>query len=720
MKVKISVAACAVLALFAAQANAADTVKLQEVEVNSVGDNISESGISEGILNKGVASGPLAGKKVLDMPYQVNTMSIEAMNHQGVAGFEDAVKYFPSAQIQTRGGVEVGRPQTRGFQGSVVGNVLWDGFYSVSTTAIPMYMFEGLQIQNGLAGSLYGGQDPAGIFNYTRKRPVPFSNTFWADYTSRSNFGVGWDTSDKFQYVGYRGVFYKSGGARQAKNSDYGRNLASLGLDFYLTENFTIETNFSYYKHKMLGMPGGFWVPGRGGVLNFAVPDAVKTTKAGLEQEWAGSDLKTTTASVKFKYAPTERWYFEGGYQWQKAIRDMYGTDTSFINSNGDFTVAASGGNGAASRFDVQSWFAKATTEFETLGIEHNFGVQANGYIWTIYGARTRGATANLGNSNLHNPRIFSNPGVAKGGGAYKSSQSTMKNLTIADDIKLNDYFSVILSAARSNFENKNKQTGVKTYDESGTSYAASFIYRPVENVSLYFTYADSLQAGSSYTYERTNPRYGETVVLKPFRSKQYEIGAKARIEDIDLSTALYEIKRPIAYLGDNNEYSIQGEQVNRGLEFTAGGKITNDLSVMGGVALIQPKLKKAKQAYAQGKIVVGEPKVQSNLLFDYVVPNTNKLALSANLHYTGKRYADQRNVNAVPAYFTTDLGIRYVTKEWLGKQTTLRFNVNNVFDKRYWVGMFPSNIDGTSNGTGASLFLGQSRTFMLSAEVKF
>ena len=173
-----------------------------------------------------------------------------------------------------------------------------------------------------------------------------------------------------------------------------------------------------------------------------------------------------------------------------------------------------------------------------------------------------------------------------------------MKNLTIADDIKLNDYFSVILSAARSNFENKNKQTGVKTYDESGTSYAASFIYRPVENVSLYFTYADSLQAGSSYTYERTNPRYGETVVLKPFRSKQYEIGAKARIEDIDLSTALYEIKRPIAYLGDNNEYSIQGEQVNRGMEFTAGGKITNDLSVMGGVALIQPKLKKAKQAY--------------------------------------------------------------------------------------------------------------------------
>ena len=82
MKIGFSVVACAVLALFAAQANAAETVKLQGVEVNSVGDNISESGISEGILNKGVASGPLAGKKIQNMPYQINTVTRELMDNQ--------------------------------------------------------------------------------------------------------------------------------------------------------------------------------------------------------------------------------------------------------------------------------------------------------------------------------------------------------------------------------------------------------------------------------------------------------------------------------------------------------------------------------------------------------------------------------------------------------------------------------------------------------------
>ena len=75
MRVKFSVAACAVLALFAAQANAADTVKLEGVEINSVGDNISESGISEGILTKNVQNGILAGKKVLDTPYQISTIT---------------------------------------------------------------------------------------------------------------------------------------------------------------------------------------------------------------------------------------------------------------------------------------------------------------------------------------------------------------------------------------------------------------------------------------------------------------------------------------------------------------------------------------------------------------------------------------------------------------------------------------------------------------------
>ena len=110
MKVKISLITCTVLSLLAINVNATETTKLEGVEVNSVGDNISESGISEGFLNKNVQQGMLAEKKVINLPYQINTISKEIMNNQGVTGYEEAVKYFPSAQIQMRGGATVGRP----------------------------------------------------------------------------------------------------------------------------------------------------------------------------------------------------------------------------------------------------------------------------------------------------------------------------------------------------------------------------------------------------------------------------------------------------------------------------------------------------------------------------------------------------------------------------------------------------------------------------------
>ena len=292
-----------------------------------------------------------------------------------------------------------------------------------------------------------------------------------------------------------------------------------------------------------------------------------------------------------------------------------------------------------------------------------------------------------------------------------------MSNIALADEVRFNDRFSILLSASQSHFKLTEINNGVKTrpYSKSGLSYAASIIYKPAENLSLYATYANSLKDDEGYYDDNFDIHY-----MKPFRSKQYEIGAKARAGELDLQVAIFKMKRPIAYIGDDGIYARQGDQVNYGLDFTAGGKLTQSLSVYGGAALLKAKLKNTKLRLAENSYVIGEPKIQSNLLLDYAVPGTDKLALSANFHYTGKRYADNANQNSVSGYFTTDLGARYTAKNWLGKETTLRFNVNNVFDKKYWAGMFPADVDGQSSRRGTWLFLGQSRIFMLSAQVKF
>ena len=749
MKFKISLAACMCLlcgSLAAAQSGGNSAPEKSQnmgvIEVNSVGDNISESGIDEGFLSKNVQQGMLAGKRALDLPYQINTISKEIMNHQGVTGYEEAVKYFPSAQIQMRGGATVGRPQTRGFEGSVVGNSFWDGFYTVSTTAIPMAMFESFQVQNGIAGSLYGAQNPVGIFSYTRKRPVKDQYIIWSDYMSRSNLGLGFDLSDKFEKFGYRAVFYGSNGDRQPKGSNLQRRLASVTMEFYPTGDLTFETAASYYEHNTKGFAGQFALGVRDGKIvdGMELPKAVDSSKRGLGQSFGGMHLKTTTASAKFKFTPTDKWYLEGGFQFQRADRDTHGIVNYILPSThpqytkpGDYQTRHSGGATAAYRFDLPSGYLKANTQFNTGDIEHDFSVQTNGYHWTqdrYKIASTNYTSPTIG--NIYDPKILNYTGARRGSGLYHYAVLDMYNVSVLDDITINDKFDVMLSASkawmRQESYNARQQRLVKAYSDSGYSWAGSLIFHPIEDASIYYTYADSLQQGSTYVYN-SGPHNGEVASTSPYRSKQHEIGAKIRVADmIDFSVAYFDIRRPIAYLNSSTGiYGINGEQRNRGFEFMSGGRITQNLSVLGGFTYIDPKMHNVSIEGANRKVANGIPKLNANLMFDYVIPGTNKLAISTNFHYTGKMYLDDLNTQHTPSFFVTDIGVRYTSEHLLGDKTTLRFNVNNVFNKKYWAGMYPASADGAGGlnvtsvlGSAHGVTLGESRSFMLSAEVKF
>ena len=451
--------------------------------------------------------------------------------------------------------------------------------------------------------------------------------------------------------------------------------------------------------------------------------------------------LKTTTASAKFKYSPTDRLYFEGGFQFQRADRDTHGVVNYILPSThpqytkpGDYYTQHSGGATAAYRYDLPSGYLKANTQFDTGSVGHDFSVQTNGYHWTqdrYKIASTNYTSPTIG--NIYDPKILNYTGARRGSGLYHFAVIDMYNVSVLDDITINDKFDVMLSASkawmRQESYNKNEQRLVKAYSDSGYSWAGSLIFHPIEDASIYYTYADSLQQGSTYVYPASSPYVGEVASTSPYRSKQHEIGAKIRVADmIDFSVAYFDIRRPIAYLNSSTGiYGINGEQRNRGFEFMSGGRITQNLSVLGGFTYIDPKMHNVSIAGANRKVANGIPKLNANLMLDYVIPGTDKLAISTNFHYTGKMYLDDLNTQHTPSFFVTDLGIRYTSEHLLGDKTTLRFNVNNVFNKKYWAGMYPASADGAGGlnvtsvlGSANGVTLGESRSFMLSAEVKF
>ncbi len=105
--------------------------------------------------------------------------------------------------------------------------------------------------------------------------------------------------------------------------------------------------------------------------------------------------------------------------------------------------------------------------------------------------------------------------------------------------------------------------------------------------------------------------------------------------------------------------------------------------------------------ASTSNKQVVGVPKVQANLLAEYSCrPCRN--GFSANVHYTGKRAANDTNTSYASSY-THGIWERVTTKV-SNVPTTFRVVVNNVFDKHYWASIFPSGTDGDN---GSQAFIG-------------
>ncbi len=103
----------------------------------------------------------------IDTPYSTTTISREIINNQQAKSLSELLKFAPSTQMQARGGMDVGRPQSRGMQGSVVANSRLDDLYIISTTAFPVEMLDRVDIINSLTGALYSLASPAGQFNFT-------------------------------------------------------------------------------------------------------------------------------------------------------------------------------------------------------------------------------------------------------------------------------------------------------------------------------------------------------------------------------------------------------------------------------------------------------------------------------------------------------------------------------------------------------------------------
>ena len=663
--------------------------------------------------------GPLGSLKILDAPYSIGVLSEDVIKNSMAVNFKDVSKYLPLVAYQEQQGPDILRPQTRGMQGGNFQNSRLDGMQFFVTVANAIEQFQQIEVVNGVSASLYGPANPSGMFNFVSKRPTDFDlREVTVSYASDSIGTAHVDLGGKFDsngIVSYRfnGVFGE--GDAWVDHSHNKRVLGSLAIDVRPLEDTVIETNYSYYHLIDTGYPGWFSYS-----ETIKLPPAPDPTNVGYGQNYAGVDLLTRMGSVRVKHDFNSDWHLVVGALNQDASRNINTPVNNLTNNNGNYTSSLA--NGFAPRFIMTSDAAYLDGNFTTGTVAHDLTIGTAGYKSQSYSVITPATPASvlLGTANINSPVIFPFPaaGLPNVGLNFDSSTTYQQGVNVGDTLRFSDQWSTRLAVSQDWFHVDNynaKAVEQPEYADHGLSPTASVMYKPQSNMTLYTTWASSLQAGDLAPANTVN----QGSSLAPYRSTEWEVGYKVSLPKIDLTAAVFRIQRPFANINQADKvFEISGEQVNKGIELSAVGEVVENLRVYGGVTLLNARLENTPTLATNDKYYVGAPKVKGNTLWEYSIPAVPGLVATFDWQFSGTRPANDTNSFFVAGYNLFDIGARY-SSIILNRKVTWRLAVDNVTDRSYWSTVAPSNLTGANSGSLLAHF-GTPRTVLAAVSVDF
>ncbi|MEI7355582.1 TonB-dependent receptor [Pectobacterium versatile] len=236
----------------------------------------------------------------------------------------------------------------------------------------------------------------------------------------------------------------------------------------------------------------------------------------------------------------------------------------------------------------------------------------------------------------------------------------------------------------------------------------------------------------------RTPPNYvlynvGDSINTKPELSWNQELGWRFQDEDMLLSASLFFIRftdRQISSRNAAGDYEMinAGKVENKGLELEWSGKLPHNFNYFATYTYTDTTQKNnlatgGSQLPTTGKQVANAPKNMLNLGLGY---DDGLYYAGVNSRYVGSFYGDMTNDEKIGGRTVFDLsaGVYLPVDKKIVKSATLRFGVNNLFDKEYLdsarsVSFNSRSYNGVSAGT-PFYNVGEERTFSASLEATF
>lgn len=697
-----------VLSLSATAALAQETT-LKEVTVRSELDaQTLPAPAAGGQVAKGAGLGLLGNRGVMDTPFNTTAYTAQVIADQQSHTMAGVLENDPSVRFSTNAGHAYENFTIRGLDVTST-EVAMNGLYGISPDAhIPTEMIERVEVLKG-PGALLSGMTPGGavggVVNVVTKRATAEDRTqLTTSFETGSQFGVHADVSKRFgpeRRLGVRVNGSAASGETDIDDQKRRKRLGALALD-YQGDHWSLGLDaYSYRSHIANGSPlmVGFAKVGR----MVAAPDATLNQFRGMN-----ADQQSDAVVLRGTAELNDRWSVYGSLGWAEheytgmlngtrgILRaDGHTLDTQTYNQYG-YTRTVTGDVGLRGKFRTGSVDHELVLSMNQLRQDGGRGLTAKG-----------GVPSAAYVSDLYAPS--NNAKFSTDATAYKQErENVITSYAVADTLTMLDGKLAVTAGLRLQ---KVEQKMAK-YDEQAVTPMLGIVAKPWgNNLSLYGNYIEGLSAGSTVATGYMNS--GET--FQPYKTKQMEAGVKWQPNaGLTHTLSVFQISKPsvidVTYAGDALATKVtDGEQRNRGVEWMVSGQITPALTVLGGAAYTQAKQTKTQGGTKDGKDMFGVPRWTANLGADYAIAALPGLAVSGRMVYTGAQWVNSTNTFKAGSWTRFDAGVRYTTRMG-GKPVTLRANLQNVFDRKYWAGAFNDNF----------MTVGAPRTLRLSATFDF
>jgi iron complex outermembrane receptor protein len=689
----IAFAACLALA---SAATVPDVALAQDAEpaqslvqpITVYGDIISP--YPGGMVSQGSQAGFLGNRRFTDIPFSTLSITSENMENRHSETLFDAVRDDPTIRYQYTPGSLLENFHIRNFTYNNNSMTL-NGLASMAPVAVTAVEFlERVEIQRGPTGFTTGintGGEIAGNINLvTKHAPLDDVTRLAVDYASQSKVGGHVDLSRRFgaakEFGGRMNAVYRDGDSWLDEQKQT-RSLYALALD-YTTDSWHVTLDGYYTKDEFSGA-GPVIVNGRGyRGAGFPSPPDTGASAKGIFGE---AENKALIAHADYQFNGHLNAYVGGGI-----ARGEY---TGYIGG-GDFAIADASGAGTLSLAATNTWLDKKTMEF---GIRADFDTGPLRHRVLVGGATT---TVELGAANVGPPGIPGNLyGAMRPAGPLpdspsepgKSQRHRFTSWIAAETASvLDDAVQLTVGFRRQQvvLDSFNPNTGAKTstYDKSATTPILGLVVKPLgEQLSLYASYIEGLTRGNVVPLGTTYVNAGQ--ILKPYKSKQREIGVKWDSGDFAVTLAYYDIRRP-SYVATPVSGGLlmepAGEQKNTGVEITAFGELPYGFRTLAGASFSRTEIVKANNGLNEGHEAHGSPRFQASAGLEWDVPPVPGLTLEARVFHIGSMYGTNANTYKIPSSTTADLGFRYRIEQF-SVPMTFRLSVQNVADKAYYSG---------------------------------